>query len=137
MARDEINAFLGVGTTYEGKLSFQGSVRIDGNFHGEIESEGTLVVGKDAHVQGTFRVGQLVLSGRMQGNVTASARIVLNRQAYFQGSLGTPILVVEEGASLQGRINIDEGETLGEGENDQGAVNRGEEPLDLIRIAST
>ena len=137
MARDEINAFLGVGTTYEGKLSFQGSVRIDGDFHGEIESEGTLVVGKDAHVQGTFRVGQLVLSGRMQGEVIASARVVLNRQAYFMGSLGTPILVVEEGASLQGRINIDEGETQG-AESDEGrALHRGEEPLDLIRIAST
>jgi len=137
MARDEINAFLGVGTTYEGKLSFQGSVRIDGNFHGEIESEGTLIVGKDAHVQGTFRVGQLVLSGRMQGEVIASARVVLNRQAYFKGSLGTPILVVEEGATLQGRINFEEGETQGGGDNEKDAEHGGKESLEVIRIANT
>ena len=48
MARDEINAFLGSGTDYQGKLNFQGAVRIDGNFNGEVESEGTLVVGREA-----------------------------------------------------------------------------------------
>ena len=44
MARDEINAFLGAGTVYQGQLSFQGAVRIDGNFVGEVHSEGTLIV---------------------------------------------------------------------------------------------
>ena len=32
VGKDEINAFLGAGTVYEGKLTFQGSVRIDGVF---------------------------------------------------------------------------------------------------------
>ena len=45
MSKDEINAFLGTGTVYEGKLSFQGSVRIDGMYTGQIQSEGTLIVG--------------------------------------------------------------------------------------------
>ncbi|WP_462324426.1 bactofilin family protein [Desulfoplanes sp.] len=107
MARDQINAFLGAGTKYEGKLDFQGSVRIDGDFHGEIESEGTLVVGKDARIEGVFRIGELILSGTMHGQVTASKKIVLNKQSHFTGTLKTPIFVVEEGADLQGRVNLD------------------------------
>ncbi|RLB84336.1 MAG: polymer-forming cytoskeletal protein, partial [Deltaproteobacteria bacterium] len=43
--REEMSAFLGEGTEFEGKLSFTGSVRLDGRFKGEIFSEGTLVVG--------------------------------------------------------------------------------------------
>ncbi len=104
MARDEINAFLGSGTDYQGKLNFQGAVRIDGNFSGEVESEGTLVVGKDAQVEGVLRIGQLVLSGKVTGEVYASDKAVLHKTANLQGNLVTPVLVVEEGAVLEGRV---------------------------------
>ncbi|MBI9111790.1 polymer-forming cytoskeletal protein [Maridesulfovibrio ferrireducens] len=106
MARDEINAFLGSGTDYHGKLSFQGAVRIDGNFSGEVESEGTLVVGKDARVEGVLRIGQLVLSGKVTGEVYARDKAVLHKTANLQGDLVTPVLVVEEGAVLEGRVTM-------------------------------
>ncbi len=106
MARDEINAFLGTGTNYQGKLNFQGAVRIDGNFNGEVESEGTLVVGKDACVEGVVRVGQLILSGRIIGEVTSRDKAVLHKTANLQGNLVTPVLVVEEGAVLEGQVTM-------------------------------
>ncbi len=106
MARDEINAFLGSGTDYQGKLNFQGAVRIDGNFNGEVESEGTLVVGKEARVEGVLKVGQLVLSGKVNGEVYASEKAVLHKTANLQGNLVTPVLVVEEGAVLEGRVTM-------------------------------
>lgn len=106
MAKDEINAFLGSGTDYQGKLNFQGAVRIDGNFNGEVESEGTLVVGKDARVEGVLKIGQLVLSGKVIGEVTAKEKVVLHKTANLQGNLITPVLVVEEGAVLEGRVTM-------------------------------
>jgi len=106
MARDEINAFLGSGTSYHGKLNFQGSVRIDGNFNGEVESKGTLVIGKDASVEGQVRVGQMIVSGHIQGEITASEKVVLHKTANLVGSLKTPVLVIEEGAVLEGEITM-------------------------------
>ncbi|WP_034609440.1 bactofilin family protein [Desulfovibrio aminophilus] len=104
MAKDEINAFLGAGTSYHGKLHFHGAVRIDGNFQGEVESDGTLVIGQEAVVEGTLRVGQLVLSGNLRGEVEAGGRVVLHKTANLQGDIRTPVLVVEEGAILEGRL---------------------------------
>jgi cytoskeletal protein CcmA (bactofilin family) len=104
MARDEINAFLGAGTNYHGKLHFQGAVRIDGNFQGEVVSEGTLVVGQEASVDGQVKVGQLVLSGKLKGEVEARNKVVLHKTANLQGNIRTPVLVVEEGAVLQGEL---------------------------------
>ena len=104
MARDEINAFLGAGTNYHGKLHFQGAVRIDGNFQGEVVSEGTLVVGQEASVDGQVKVGQLVLSGKFKGEVEAKNKVVLHKTANLQGNIRTPVLVVEEGAVLQGEL---------------------------------
>ncbi len=106
MAKDEINAFLGAGTSYQGKLNFQGSVRIDGTFQGEVTSEGTLVIGREAEVEGQIDVGQLVLSGRINGEIKAKERVVLHKTANIFGSLQTPVLVVEEGAIIEGKITM-------------------------------
>lgn len=106
MAKDEINAFLGAGTKYEGKLNFEGSVRIDGDFTGEIKSEGTLIVGKDANVQGEVAVGQMILSGKFEGEINAGKKVVLHKTANLLGSMHTPSLVIEEGAVLQGQVSM-------------------------------
>lgn len=106
MAKDEINAFLGAGTSYQGTLQFQGSVRIDGSFTGEIKSEGTLVVGREATVQGEVHVGQLVLSGHIQGEILAAKKVVLHKTANLVGRLSTPVLVIEEGAVVEGQVTM-------------------------------
>lgn len=114
MARDEINAFLGTGTNYSGKLNFQGAVRIDGHFEGEVISDGTLVVGQDAVVEGQVQVGQLVLSGNIRGEVVASEKVVLHKSANLIGDIKTPVLMVEEGAVLEGRLTMGSLETVPE-----------------------
>lgn len=106
MGKDEINAFMGAGTAYKGKLAFNGTVRVDGEFEGEIDSEGTLIVGQDAVVKGTVNVGQLVLSGALQGDVKALNRVTLYKQANINGTIHTPSLMVEEGAVIKGEINM-------------------------------
>ncbi|WP_045218891.1 bactofilin family protein [Desulfonatronum thioautotrophicum] len=111
MAKDEINAFLGSGTTYEGKLHFHGAVRIDGTFLGKIDSQGTLIVGQDARIDGEVSVGSLMLSGQLQGRVNAAEKIVLHKTARLTGALRTPSLVIEEGALFDGDIAMSEAGT--------------------------
>lgn len=114
MARDEINAFLGAGTTYQGHLNFQGSVRIDGSFTGEVQSEGTLIIGREASVEGKVRVGQLVLSGNVRGEIEAAKKVVLHKTAVLVGQLTTPVLVMEEGAVVEGEIRMNSQHTESE-----------------------
>ena len=107
MAKDDITAFLGSGTVYNGQLNFVGSVRIDGQFTGEIVSEGTLILGKDAKVDGTIQVSQLVLSGNLKGDVVVTGKTILHKTANLTGNLATRGLIMEEGALLQGTISMD------------------------------
>jgi cytoskeletal protein CcmA (bactofilin family) len=104
MSKEEINAFLGAGTVYQGRLSFQGAVRIDGSFSGEVQSEGSLIVGKDAVIEGTLNIGDLLLSGRFTGEVQAKRRVVIHKTGILQGVIYAPALVVEEGGLLDGQI---------------------------------
>lgn len=103
MARDEI-AYLGSDTVYEGKLSFKGTVRIEGKFTGDILSDGTLNIGKDAQVQGTIAVGELLLSGRFTGEALVKRRTVVYASGVMEGNLRTPKLLTEEGAVIEGQI---------------------------------
>ena len=81
-------------------------MRIDGAFLGEIVSAGSLVVGREANIQGTIQVGQLVLSGRVEGDVQAKERVVLHKTAVLHGTVRSPRLVMEEGAVLEGSVTM-------------------------------
>ena len=108
MSREEINAFLGAGTAYQGKLTFQGAVRVDGMFSGEITSDGSLIVGKDSVIEARLEVGELVLSGSFTGEVRAKRRVVVHKGGVLTGTIVSPALVVEEGAVLEGAIHMRE-----------------------------
>ncbi len=106
MSKEEINAFLGAGTVYKGELTFQGAVRIDGEFEGNIRSDGALIVGKDSVVRAGLEVGELVLSGSFTGDAVAKRRVIIHKGGVFTGNLYSPALVVEEGAVLDGALHM-------------------------------
>lgn len=106
MGKDDINAFLGAGTHFKGILSFDGAVRIDGTFTGEITSPGTLIIGKEAKVEGTVQVGHLVLSGLLTGDVVVEHKAVLHCTGVLSGNITVSTVVMEEGACLEGSVTM-------------------------------
>lgn len=102
----ELNAFLGTGTKFTGHLSFEGSVRIDGHFQGTIAATGTLILGREALVKGEVDVASLNANGSFVGTVRASRHVHLHEHAVFDGHLITPALGMDEGAVLNGTIEM-------------------------------
>lgn len=100
----ELNAFLGVGTEYRGKLDFVGTVRIDGQFEGEISTEGDLILGRKASITGIVKVGRLTSNGHIEGEVEVKERAVLQKTSVLKGTISTPSLVVQEGAVIEGGL---------------------------------
>jgi cytoskeletal protein CcmA (bactofilin family) len=101
-----LTAFIDQGSEFEGKLTFKDTVRIDGNFRGEISSENTLIVGEAGMVEATIRSNTVVVSGTVIGDITASRQLVLHKSACVQGDLSTPSLVIEEGAKINGGLSM-------------------------------
>ena len=106
MGKHDINAFLGAGTSFVGRLTFGGVVRIDGEFEGEIVSSGTLVVGGQARVSGRIAVGRLVCDGFVAASVSASSSVTVHARGRVVGSVRTPSLVVDEGGRLDGLVSM-------------------------------
>jgi len=99
----ELNALLGRGSQFDGKLIFEGTVRIDGKFHGEIHSEGKLMVGENGDIEGEIWVESAVISGKVKGNINVTGKLELHSQARVEGTIITPSLVVQEGAVFDGQ----------------------------------
>jgi cytoskeletal protein CcmA (bactofilin family) len=102
----DIKAFLGPGSRFEGKLTFDEMVRLDGSFTGEIRSSDTLVVGETAVIEGDIHVGALILSGRFTGNICATSMVELRAPAQVEGSIQAPVLKIEEKVIFNGEIKM-------------------------------
>lgn len=103
---DELNAFLGQGCTYQGKLTFEGAVRIDGVFTGEILSDGVLIIGEGARIEADIEVRVMIISGRVHGDIHATERVELRSPAHLEGNIYSPTLVVEEGVFFEGTCRM-------------------------------
>lgn len=94
------------GCEFEGKLCFQGTVRINGTFRGEIFTPDTLVVGEEARVYGEIEAGVVVINGEVNGNVRAKKRVEIHKPGIFRGDIYTPSLKVDEGVIFEGRSKM-------------------------------
>jgi cytoskeletal protein CcmA (bactofilin family) len=110
-----LTAFIDQGSSFEGKLSFKDTVRIDGHFTGEITSENTLVVGETGEIEANIRSKTVIISGTVSGDVVAGAKVVLHKSARMQGNIEAPSLMIEEGASFNGQISMPLSDSLKQG----------------------
>lgn len=108
-SRAHINAFLGKETDFNGKLSFSGTIRIDGFFKGEIHTEGAVIVGETAVVQTDIHTSHIVIKGEVRGNIFASNRIEMLAPCKVIGNIRTPSLSMEEGAYFKGNCHMKDG----------------------------
>ncbi len=99
---DEVRAFLGKGAEFTGKLMFDGSVRIDGDFKGSIYGGGTLVIGEGAEIEADIHVDSAMISGKVQGKIEVKKQIRIFATGQVTGDLSTPVFAVEEGAFFEG-----------------------------------
>ncbi|MBX3188728.1 MAG: polymer-forming cytoskeletal protein [Labilithrix sp.] len=108
----EITALLGRGTRFEGKLYFEGRVRIDGLFKGEIKSDDTLIIGDGAEVHAEIDVATVIVRGGVvHGNVRASQAIEIHAPGKLVGNIHSPSLFIERGVEFQGSCRMDAVET--------------------------
>ena len=137
----EIIALLGRGTRFEGKLFFEGRVRIDGSFRGEIRGDDVLVIGEGALVSGEVHVAScIVTGGEVEANIRARDAIELYAPSKVTGALHAPAIFIDRGVKFEGSCKMapldDEpdaapGEPAAEGDgvDDAADVGSGEDAL--------
>ncbi len=101
-----ISGLLEKGCEFEGKLTFEGTVRINGKFSGEIFSDGTLIIGEGAAIDGKIDVGSVIIHGEVTGTLKAKDRIEMHTPAVVQGDITAQTLVIDEGVVFEGSCSM-------------------------------
>ena len=107
-AAAEVTTLLGRGSEFEGKLSFEGTVRIDGKLSGEIFTDDTLIIGEGAEVNAEINVGAIVIEGVVHGNVNAKRSVEIHTPGKVIGNISTPSLFIEKGVIFEGSCQMEQ-----------------------------
>lgn len=95
------------GVEVSGDVLFADALQVDGKVTGKLISEsGTLVIEQAGEIQADIDVGVCVIRGTLRGNVKAKSRVEIYKTGRVQGDIHTPVLLVEEGATLSGSITM-------------------------------
>ena len=108
---EEINAFVGKGVSFKGVISYNGTVRIDGNLDGEIHTEGVLLVGEDAVLTAKITAGTVVCKGKITGDISAREKVKLRAPAVVNAGVKAPLISMEEGVVFNGTLEMSQSAT--------------------------
>lgn len=104
--KENLASILSPSAEFSGRLTFKSEVRIEGSFKGEILSEGKLIIGKDAVVEGQINVRELMVQGTLIGEAVVTKLTTLQKTARITANVSTALLIMEEGALLQGNLTM-------------------------------
>ena len=102
----QIKAYMGEDTVFNGSLSFEGTVRIDGKFEGQIHTDDTLIVGETGHIIAEISAGTVICMGRVEGVVMASKKVEIHASSRVVGNVKSPALYIELGGILDGSCDM-------------------------------
>lgn len=103
---DQCASIIGAGTTWQGNLVSDGSVRLDGKVSGEVKAAGTVHITEGAQVNAVVQAKFVVVAGSFDGQLYSSSRLELLPSSRVKGSITTPQIAVGEGAFIDGEIHM-------------------------------
>lgn len=90
----------------KGTIKFENELIFDGKVEGEILSEGTLVIGKNAEVRGEVKTKSVTVHGTVFGNITVTEKAELKASSQLTGDLKATRIIIEEGATFIGKSEV-------------------------------
>ena len=94
------------GCKFEGKVEVRGTLRVEGEFKGDIGTPESLVIGKTGTVNGKVTVKNAIIGGKLIGNIVADNKIELQSGSHVEGDIKTKRLVIDEGVFFEGNCSM-------------------------------
>lgn len=109
-SKGDINSLIGEGSIFEGNFYIEGSLQINGKFEGEIKTNEEIIIGETGKVKTNISAKRVTVGGTLIGNINASEEVILLETGRILGDITTPILHLNKGVVVQGKITITGGQ---------------------------
>jgi cytoskeletal protein CcmA (bactofilin family) len=97
---------LGVGANFRGTLMVTGTLRIDGEFEGDILHCERLEIGEHGVMRSDVEVKEAVVRGRVQGSIRALGTVEMKAGARVEGDVAAMSVIIEPGVFYTGRCTM-------------------------------
>ena len=104
--RKNAESLIAAGLTIEGTISGNGDVRIAGQFHGDVNVQGSLTIEVGAKLVGGVRASNVIIDGELEGNIDAATKVELHSTGVLNGNLNTGSLTVAAGSRMRGQVEF-------------------------------
>lgn len=96
------DTLIGESTICEGKMISEASVRIEGQFNGDIECAGDITIGENAVIQSNIHARDVILAGKVKGNIVTKGKLIITSSGILIGNIDVRSVVIQEGGIFQG-----------------------------------
>jgi len=98
--------FFGPNIAFDGTITGNESVTIEGTVRGKIDLQSNLMIGTKARVEATVHAKNVTIEGKLTGDVSADERVELVASATVDGNIKAPKIVVADGARFRGNVDM-------------------------------
>jgi len=103
------DTLIGEGTHFEGKITSEAGIRIEGHLTGDIICSGDVTIGEHGRADSHISARHVILAGQVTGNVTASGKLTIKATGKLLGNLTAKELSIESGGIFQGNSQMESG----------------------------
>ncbi len=108
----KLDTLIGKDTVVKGTIKAKGSLRVDGEFEGNITISDTFTAGSSAAIKGDVRCREAFVSGKIEGNIYAQGKVEMHTGANLSGDVTCKGIMIQDGVFFEGRCSMKEKEQL-------------------------
>jgi cytoskeletal protein CcmA (bactofilin family) len=108
------STIIGESILISGSLNGDEDLTVRGRVEGTLTLTRTLVVEPTGVVKAEVQVKNCIIAGAIVGNVTASESVEITKEGRMVGDISAPRVIIVDGASFRGRIDMGEVDVEGE-----------------------
>jgi len=97
---------IGKGTIVNGNIETFGNIRVEGKVIGDIKTKSKVAFGSSSQIEGSILAQNAEIAGHIKGIIEISELLTLKSTASIDGDIVTNKLLVESGASFNGKCKM-------------------------------
>ncbi|GEL78762.1 bactofilin family protein [Tenuibacillus multivorans] len=104
---NQVDTIVGSGTTLNGDVESEASIRIDGTVTGSVICSGDVVIGSEGKVEAEVKGRNVTVAGMVKGNITSKHTLKIEATGKLMGDAKMAVFVIDEGGKFDGKSQME------------------------------
>lgn len=101
------DTLIGQGTLTEGKMMCEANLRIEGEYRGDIECKGDVIIGECGIARSNITARDVTVAGKVFGDISTKGRLIITSSGHITGNLSANTLIVQDGGMINGSCRME------------------------------